>query len=201
MAGAQEAGTDFRRVQRPTVDLPVVHLEREVPALDRWSLSVDGLVEEPCAWDIEQIRSFPREERTLDLNCVWGWVRPACRWRGVEAWRLLDAARPKAGANFVLAEAAADDSVSDSGRVYASCLSMGEARASLVAWQLDEADLTPEHGAPLRLVPPPEKWGYKGVKWLARLSVIDSFSPGFWEEMVGNPVGDIPSDLLEHRFE
>jgi len=44
-------------------------------------------------------------------------------------------------------------------------------------------------------------WGYKGVKWVAKLTLIDHFAPGFWEEMVGNPEGIIPPELQENRFE
>ena len=68
-------------------------------------------------------------------------------------------------------------------------------------WRLDGADLTAEHGGPLRLVPPPTKWGYKGVKWVSRLTLIEEFTPGFWETLVGDPHGDIPQDVLDHLEE
>lgn len=202
MAGTSQAGNlEFRRVQRPTSDLPVVHLEADIPVREDWRLSVAGLVQTPKSWTPEELRSLPTEEREWDLNCVWGWVRPNCRWEGVPAARLIDAARPLPGANFLMAKAAGGGSGEDSPRIYASCLTLEEARQSLIAWRLDGEDLTPEHGAPLRLVTPPEKWGYKGVKWLNSLTLVESFTPGFWEEMVGNPVGDIPPALLDHRFE
>lgn len=199
MAVAKDAGPNFRRVQRPTDDLPVVHLEAAIPDAEAWRLCVEGLVEEPHAWDAGEIRRLPSEERIWDLNCVWGWVRKSCRWEGVSAAKLIDAGRPAHNARYVMAEAA--EGSSSAGRKYASCLSLEEARRSLIAWRLDGEELKPEHGAPLRLVPPPEKWGYKGVKWLSGLRLIEDFSPGFWEEMVGNPVGDIPPDLLDNRFE
>ena len=34
-----------------------------------------------------------------------------------------------------------------------------------------------------------------------RISVIESFIPGFWEDMVGNPRGDVPPEKLDLRFE
>ena len=37
-------------------------------------------------------------------------------------------------------------------------------------------------------VPPPELWGYKGVKWAQRITVGDRFVPGFWESRIGDPV-------------
>jgi hypothetical protein len=36
------------------------------------------------------------------------------------------------------------------------------------------------------------------VKWVSRLTLIDNFSPGFWESLVGDPHGDIPSEVLDH---
>lgn len=164
-------------------------------------LRLDGLVQKPLAWTPDQIKAMAPELRIWDLNCVWGWVRPACRWEGVLAAALIDAAGPAPEGRYVMAEAQGGGPGPQAPRIYASCLTLDEARRSLVAWSLDGQDLTPEHGGPLRLVPPPEKWGYKGVKWLAKLSVISSFTPGFWEEMVGNPVGDIPSELLDNRLE
>ena len=91
--------------------------------------------------------------------------------------------------------------VTAAGNGYTSCFPLNRARRSLLAWRLDGADLTPEHGGPLRLVPPPTKWGYKGVKWVSRLTLIEEFTPGFWESLVGDPHGDIPRDVLDHLDE
>lgn len=178
------------RVQRRTEHLPVLHLEPEVPASADWVISVDGLVADAASWSITEITGMVREERVWDLHCVWGWTRQNCRWEGIPAARLIDAARPLPEASHVLTRAMGDD--------YAACLTLERARRSLLAWRLDGADLTPEHGWPLRLVPPPTKWAYKGVKWVTHLTLLSGFRPGFWEELVGDPHGDIPPDILDH---
>src|SRR5205085_9610105 len=85
--------------------------------------------------------------------------------------------------------------------VYTICFPLNRAWRSLLAWRLDCADLSPEHGGPLRLVPPPTKWGYKGVKWVSRLTLIEEFTPGFWGSLLGDPQGDIPGDVLDHLDE
>ena len=180
------------RVQRRTQDLPVLHLEPEIPS-EPTSLIVDGLVAEPSTWSLQEIRAMVPESRVWDLNCVWGWTRQGCRWEGVPGARLIDAAGPLPEANYVLASAAGDD--------YASCLSIEKARRSLLAWRLDGSELTREHGWPLRLVPPPTKWAYKGVKWVTRLTLLDGFTPGFWEGLVGDPHGDIPPEITDHLAE
>ena len=180
------------RVQRRTDDLPILHLEREIPAAG-WELAVDGAVAEPASWSLDAIRAMAPERRVWDLHCVWGWTRLGLAWEGVPAARVIDFAHPLPAARFVMVTAA--------GNGYTSCFPLNRARRSLLAWRLDGADLTPEHGGPLRLVPPPTKWGYKGVKWVGRLTLIEEFTPGLWESLVGDPHGDIPRDVLDHLDE
>lgn len=183
-----------RRVQRPIDgNMPIVHLEADPPAPKSWIVSVDGLVSVPLGVTLDEIRRMGPQERVWDFHCVWGWSRPQCRWEGIPAAALLDRARPRPEATHVVARCITGP--------YASCLTLVEARSSLVAWRLDGRDLAPEHGGPLRLVPPPRKWAYKGVKWFGGFSVRDKFAPGFWEEMVGNPSGDVPDEMLDLRFE
>jgi|SRR5947209_2526136 len=181
------------RVQRQTYDHPVLHLEAEIPPASGWDLVVDGLVAAPAEWSIPALQAMSSEKRVWDLHCVWGWTRPACEWEGVPAGRLIDAAQPLSEARYVMARSV--------GNGYTSCFPLNRARRSLLAWRLDGVELAPEHGWPLRLVPPPTKWGYKGVKWVSRLTLIEDFEPGFWESLVGDPHGDIPQDVLNHADE
>ena len=102
---------------------------------------------------------------------------------------MIDAAEPLPEAAYVLVRVVQGQ--------YASCLTIEEARDSLLAWRLDGAELTSEHGGPLRFVPPPTKWGYKGVKWVGHLTLLQHHTSGFWEEMVGDPQGDVPQEVLE----
>lgn len=185
------SGIAIRRVQRPTQTLPVLHLEPAIPAVT--TVAIEGLVERPVTLTLDELRSMPHEERTWDLHCVWGWSRPACRWRGVPAAALLERAGPAADAAFALVSAA--------GRRYASCLAMEDVAESLVALELDGAPLAPEHGGPVRFVPPPHKWGYKGVKWVAEIRLVAVFTPGLWETLVGNPRGDVPAEMRDLREE
>lgn len=183
------------RVQRVTTEFPVLHLEPEIPASDAWDVVVDGLVTDPTVWSIDRIKGMVSERRVWDLNCVWGWTRRDCVWDGIPAGRLIDAARPAPEARFVMFTAR-DPSGLDKG--YSSCYSLHRARRCLLAWDLDGSPLTAEHGAPLRLVPPPTKWAYKAVKWVSRLTLIQDFTPGFWEGLVGDASGDVPREVLNH---
>ena len=176
-------------LQRPTSDFPVLHAEAQVPE-PGWDVVVDGLVATPLTCSVAAIRGMVCEARNWDLHCVQGWSKLECRWEGIPAVRLIDAAHPLAEARFVMATAV--------GNGYTSCLALNRVRRSLLAWRLDGAALTPDHGGPLRLVPPPTKWGYKGVKWISRLTLTGAFSPGPLEGGREDPHGDIPHEVLHH---
>ena len=79
---------------------------------------------------------------------------------------------------------------------YSACLPVDDAARGFLAWARDGEPLAAEEGGPLRFVPPPELWGYKGVKWAQRLSVGDRFVAGFWESRIGDPVGRIPEEVV-----
>lgn len=178
------------QVQRVTDDFPILHLEAEIPTSASWDVIVDGLVANPTVWSLDVIRGMVADRRVWDHHCVWGWTKRDCVWDGIPAARLIDAAGPAPEARYVM--------VTAMGNGYDSCYRLHRARRCLLAWDMDGSPLTPEHGGPLRLVPPPTKWGYKAVKWVSRLTLIRDFTPGFWEGLVGDPHGDVPLDLLEH---
>ncbi len=51
---------------------------------------------------------------------------------------------------------------------------------AMLAYEMDGAPLTRPHGAPARVVIP-EMYGYKGVKWLNKITVLDQPFDGYWE--------------------
>jgi len=50
----------------------------------------------------------------------------------------------------------------------------------VLALRHDGADLTPDHGGPLRLVVP-KLYFWKSAKWLRAFEFLDVNPPGFWE--------------------
>ena len=50
----------------------------------------------------------------------------------------------------------------------------------MLAYELDGRPLSRAHGAPARVVIP-EMYGYKGVKWVSRMEVLDHEPTGYWE--------------------
>lgn len=171
------------RVQRVPERWPVVHLEPEVPEWEHFL--VEGHVAHPRRLRLDDLARLGTEERVIDFHCVWGWSRPRECWTGVG----LDVVLELAGAtgSHVTVHSASDR--------YSTCLPIDDARRGFLAWARDGDTLRALEGGPLRFVPPPELWGYKGVKWADRVHVGDRFAPGFWESRIGDPVGRIPTEV------
>ena len=177
------------RVQRLVDELPPVHLEPDIPeAGPDWTVTVDGLVERPLRLSLPQLAELGSTEVVMDHHCVWGWSRRSCRFGGVPLGALLDHAGLRPGARVVTIACRATP--------YSSCLELADAREGVLAWELDGRPLAPENGWPLRFQNPPWLWGYKGVKWVGRVTVGERFEPGFWESRVADPAGRIPPELL-----
>ncbi len=182
-----EAG--LPRVQRLVDALHAVHLEPEIPRRAVWELVVEGLVERPLRTALAGLAALPASELEIDLHCVWGWSRRACRWEGLSGADLLERCRPLQTARCAVFTAADGH--------YASCVRLDDVADGVVACKLDGETIPPEHGGPLRFVPPAGLWGYKGVKWLQRVTLVDTFTAGFWEQKVGDVEGRVPAGVLE----
>jgi DMSO/TMAO reductase YedYZ molybdopterin-dependent catalytic subunit len=140
-----------------------------------WRLRVEGLVQEPRSFTMAELQALPRAEQTSDFHCVTGWSVEDVQWAGVRFGDLLAAvgASPAATAlRFVSAE-----------EPYEDTLTIAQARAAdaLLAYEMDRAPISREHGAPVRAVMP-RMYGYKGVKWVAKIVVTDEVADGYWEQ-------------------
>ena len=95
-------------------------------------------------------------------------------WTGVALRDVLASAGIQDGASFVGTTGADEVDVDGETAAFGVSISIAKALACdvLIAWAMNGEPLTPEHGAPLRLVVP----GYAGVrsaKWLTRIEVRD----------------------------
>jgi DMSO/TMAO reductase YedYZ molybdopterin-dependent catalytic subunit len=147
-----------------------------IPRWERgtWRLMVDGLVARPQSLRLDELASRSLTAVTADFHCVSGWSVPGARWEGVPVADLLDAAGVARGAGAVRFESADG--------AYVDYLDLTTARREgvVIALRLHGAELSAERGAPARLVVPFD-YGYKGVKWVRRLTVVASAGTGYWE--------------------
>ncbi|MEL6583169.1 MAG: protein-methionine-sulfoxide reductase catalytic subunit MsrP [Pseudomonadota bacterium] len=171
---------------------------REAQALqvDPWTITIDGLVEEPFQISFEDLmRDMPLEERIVRLRCVeaWSMVIP---WTGFEMRHLLDKARPLSSAKYVRMETFLDPDVAREQRAswwpwpYVEGATIEEA-ANPLSFMVTGAygkELHKQFGAPIRLHMP-WKYGFKAVKSITRISFTDERPVSFWEELAANEYG------------
>ena len=140
-----------------------------------YRLAVDGLVDRPLDLSFEALLDLPQTSLTRDFQCVTGWRVPAVAWKGVRLSAVLDAAG-------VQATATALRLFSFDG-VYTESLTLEQARRDdvLVVHEMEGKPVSTPHGGPVRLLMAP-MYGYKSIKWLSRIELVDSVVPGFWEE-------------------
>ncbi len=72
---------------------PVLTAE-STPRVDpeRWSITVDGLVESPTTWNLAQLQALPTSSYQGDIHCVTTWSKLDTSFRGVSVDTLLDMA-------------------------------------------------------------------------------------------------------------
>jgi DMSO/TMAO reductase YedYZ molybdopterin-dependent catalytic subunit len=161
--------------QRLTEKWPVLTYG-ETPAFDpaRWTFRVFGLVERELSFTWPEFLALPRVRVRSDIHCVTRWSRLDNEWEGVSARYLIEQARPRPEARFVLQHADPD---------YTTNTSLADLLAEdvVLALKWNGHDLEPDHGGPLRLVLP-ALYFWKSSKWLRAFELLDVNAPGFWEE-------------------
>ena len=176
--------------QYVTPKMPVMNMGfvPKVP-VETWTLQVFGQVEEPVELDWEGFLALAQQTETVDFHCVTQWSRLNVGWEGVPAGVVLDLARPKPDARFVMLHCADG---------YTTNLALDAVRApdALFAHRRDGAPLEAAHGAPVRLVVP-ARYGWKSAKWVTGVELLTDDAPGFWEQNGYHMRGD---PWAEERF-
>lgn len=139
-----------------------------------YRLKVGGLVRRPFSLSVADLEAMPATALVEPFQCVTGWRVPAVHWEGVALGHLLDEAGVLAGAKALRFK-------SFDG-VYTESLTLGQARLPdvIVAYRMLGAPITRAHGGPVRLYVAP-MYGYKSIKWLSEIEVVDRVYPGYWE--------------------
>ena len=154
-----------------------------------WRLQVDGLVENPLSLSLSDLKGLPSRSQITRHDCVEGWSAIG-QWQGVALGRILDLARLKPGARYVVFHCADELEVTfdGSGRYYES-IDLFDAYhpQTLLAYAMNGKDLPVAHGAPLRLRVE-RQLGYKHAKYVMRIEVVTAFDMlggghgGYWED-------------------
>jgi len=183
-----------------------------------WTISVEGFVKKPQPYTFDElIRNLTIEDRVYRMRCVEGWSM-VIPWRGFELRALIKRLEPTSRARFVEFQTLyAPDQLPEQRRgflawPYVEGLRLDEAMnpLTILAVGLYGKPLPNPNGAPIRLVVP-WKYGFKGVKSIAKIRFVDKQPVTTWMNLAPdeygfyanvNPVVDHPrwSQATERRL-
>ncbi len=152
-----------------------------------WSVVVDGEVGKPGTYDFEDLISpHQLQERIYRFRCVEAWAM-VVPWVGIPLADIIKRLEPTSKAKYVAFETLNDpDRMPGQARrvlnwPYLEGLRMDEAMnpLTLMAVGLYGEELPNQNGAPIRLVAP-WKYGFKSIKSIVRISLVEKMPPTTW---------------------
>ena len=170
----------------------------DIPDVDpaTWRLEIDGLVRNRRSLSLDEIRALPAVETAVTMECAGNgrahvephvvsqpWLLEAvgtARWRGPTVAGLLEDAGISDGATDVLFTGLDRGVEGGEEQDYARSVPLAEVLAgdAILAYEVNDVPLPPQHGFPLRLVVP-GWYGMTSVKWLGRITLLDAPHDGY----------------------
>lgn len=150
----------------------------------RWRLTVGGLVSQPLAFSLDELRALPQRTQITRHDCVEGWSAIG-EWSGPPLSLLLNAAGLLPEARFIVFRCA--DELD--GAMYYESIDLIDAYhpQTIVAHQLNGQPLPVKNGAPLRMRIE-RQLGYKHAKYVTAIEAVASLAGigggngGHWED-------------------
>jgi DMSO/TMAO reductase YedYZ molybdopterin-dependent catalytic subunit len=149
-----------------------------VPVVDAtsWTLTVKGLVNNPLTITYEEIKAMPSVEEYATLQCVsnkiGGDLTSTALWKGVRFKDVLQKAQVKPGAKYIAFRCY-------DGYDVGIPLERGLLEGSILAYEMNLAPLTSEHGYPVRAIVP-GLYGMMNPKWITEIELVDNVYEGYW---------------------
>ena len=149
-----------------------------VPVVDAtsWTLTVKGLVNNPLTITYEEIKAMPSVKEYATLQCVsnkiGGDLTSTALWKGVRLKDVLQKAQVKPGAKYIAVRCY-------DGYDVGIPLERGLLDGSILAYEMNLAPLTSEHGYPVRAIVP-GLYGMMNPKWITEIELVDNVYEGYW---------------------
>ncbi len=151
-----------------------------------YKLKVGGLVRQPFAIPLDELRALPAHTQITRHDCVEGWSVIG-KWKGVPLSALLDRAGLAASARYIVFRCA--DRLDPNGPAYYESIDLDDARhpQTILAYELNDETLPIANGAPLR-IRIERQLGYKMAKYIMAIDAVESFADieggkgGYWED-------------------
>ena len=176
-----------------------------IPKIDRnkWRLLVEGEVETPFETNYGELIKLESQKIPVTLECAGNnrdflepkvkgvqWALGAvgnAEWTGAPLSILLDRTGIKPGAREIILEGAdcgkIEDPKSPRGELnFARSIPLDKANGVLLAYKMNDVDLPPEHGFPVRAIVP-GWYAVASIKWLQRIVVTDKPFNGYYQTL------------------
>ncbi len=150
------------------------------PSIDatKWTLKIDGLVDNPVTLDYKAIQAFPTLEDMRCLECignpVGGNLIGNVVWKGFAFQEILDQVKVQPTAKYIKFEA--EDGYKDS-----CALEWVTQPGAMMAYMMNGQPLTTRHGFPVRILMP-GLYGQKMPRWITHIEFIADYYQGYWEQ-------------------
>jgi DMSO/TMAO reductase YedYZ molybdopterin-dependent catalytic subunit len=177
------------RVTRTQDAIVLCHFGIPRLSADDWSLSIDGLVRRPLRLTFAQLLRRSRVEIVSIHQCCGSPLQPEtptrriCNvaWAGARLSELIAECQPEPAARFVWSSGADYGDFGDVAcEAFVKDFPIDRVAADvLIAYEMNGAPLTSEHGFPARLVVP-GFYGTNSVKWLNRLTLAETRATGLF---------------------
>jgi DMSO/TMAO reductase YedYZ molybdopterin-dependent catalytic subunit len=154
-----------------------------------WHLEVNGLVQNPATYRLQDLKGFPQAEQETTLMCISngldGGLMSNARWKGVALHDLIDPASPLANAARVRLHGVDN---------YTDTIPLEKALDpnTLLAFEMNGEPLPDRHGFPARMIVP-GYFGEKHVKWVTRIELAAADAKGFYENQGWGPNFIVPT--------
>jgi DMSO/TMAO reductase YedYZ molybdopterin-dependent catalytic subunit len=164
-----------------------------------WHLEVDGLVQNPRTYRLEDLKSFESIEQETTLMCISNGLDAGlmsnAAWKGVTMRDLLSPSAPLSNGEKVRLYGV--DNYTDT-----FPLEKAMDPTTIVAYEMNGQVLPHRHGYPARVIVP-GYFGEKHVKWLTRIEVTTGQAKGFYETQGWGPDFIVPTrsriDVPDHN--
>lgn len=162
----------------PVGKLPDEFTRLEASRFADWKLSIDGLVDRPGSFSIDQLKSYPSKSQITEVACEEGWSYIG-EWNGVPLSYVLDLVGTRPQARYIVYYSIQPD--------WWTSIDMADAMhpQTFLTYGMNGTDLPVPHGGPLRLRVP-RQLGYKSVKFITRMTVTDDLKK-FGKQGLANP--------------
>jgi DMSO/TMAO reductase YedYZ molybdopterin-dependent catalytic subunit len=164
-------------------DWPVLHYGN-VPRIDtsKWEFSISGLVDKERKLTYEEFDDLHKVKVFSDIHCVTTWSRLDNKWEGPSSKTVAGLVKVKPEAKFVIVHGAGG---------FTTNLPLSDFLSEdvLFTFTHNGKPLTPEHGAPVRLIVP-RLYFWKSAKWATGIEFSAKDHPGFWERAGYHNHGD-----------